>query len=208
MESKTQAGSDRRRPSGMTLIELLIGLAVSSVVMLAFLSLFATSQKMFQNQEARATALEDSRFPIRWLTTDINSAVGVLTAYTFDSETYTSGDTCIILKVPGIDPEGIIIDIEANFDIIIYTLDEENPRWLWRIVDAEDGVSSRVDGARVINDNIQSLMFDYRGADGMDCGPAETEIVNLAFLNVRDGVGKSYQEHPSLRIRLRNRPLE
>src|SRR5512140_2609088 len=49
------------RQAGLTLIELLIGVAISTLLVTAFLTLYAEGQRYLCNQNARSEALEDSR---------------------------------------------------------------------------------------------------------------------------------------------------
>jgi len=202
-------GKKIRHPKGISLIELLMGLAVSSIVILAFLSLFVIGQKTFYNQDARSSTVDNSRFPMNWLTKDINLATTVLLGPVSISGTdYTTSGSCLILQVPGIDANGWIIDIDANFDIIVYALDEEHPRWLRRIVDAEDGVSARVDTSRVVSDNVDSLVFGYLDAAESEVGSYdEAEVITVIFNSTRQGLGRTYQHGVNTSIKLRNRPV-
>ena len=61
----------RPSPSGMTLIELLIVIAISAVILIALLSLYIAGQKYFFNQDSRADTIEESRMPMSWISRDI-----------------------------------------------------------------------------------------------------------------------------------------
>ena len=68
---KCKRASKIHLSEGLSLIEFLIVVAISSVVMLALLSLFASGYKHFINQDALADAVDDSQYPVRWLAKDI-----------------------------------------------------------------------------------------------------------------------------------------
>ena len=112
----------------------MLALAVSSIVVLAFLTLFASGQKHLYNQKTRAMAVDDSRYPVQWLTRDINSAVQVEPELSFDGAKYTTSEDCLILKVPAVDGANRILNIDAYFDYIIYARDKKNPDRLWRMI--------------------------------------------------------------------------
>jgi hypothetical protein len=202
-------GKKTRHPLGISLIELLMGLAVSSIVILAFLSLFVIGQKTFYNQDARSSTVDNTRFPMNWLTKDINMATTVLPGpVTISGTNYSTSENCLILQVPGIDANGWIIDIDSHLDTIVYALDPEHPLWLRRIVDAEDGVSARVDTSRVVSDNIDSLIFGYLDAAETEVGSYdEAEVITVSFNSTRQGLGRTYQQGVTTSIKLRNRPI-
>ena len=65
----------------MTLIELLIVVAISAVIMIALLSLYMEGQKYFFNENAKADTIEDSRFPMTWISRDVREALQVVAGH-------------------------------------------------------------------------------------------------------------------------------
>lgn len=123
----------------MTLIEMLIGVAISALVVIGLLGLYMAGQKYFFNQNSRANTIEESRVPMVRISRDIrdasNVADGPVTA--FDGKTYTTGPTSVILEVPSID--GAAMFIPGSTDYIIYSYDAASLRLL-RIVSANAGI--------------------------------------------------------------------
>ncbi len=130
----------RRAPAGgMTLVEILVGIAVAAVVMIALLQLYVAGQKYFFNQNSRTNTIEQSRVPMGRISRDIREATSVadgpVTA--FDGQQYSTGPTSIVLDVPSIDGAGMFI--AGSTDYVIYSYDAGGQRLL-RIVSVNAGV--------------------------------------------------------------------
>lgn len=192
---------------GISLMEFLLVMALSTVIMLALLSLFVSGQKYFMNQDAKSDAIEDSQYPIRWLTRDINEAVEVIPGpIEIDGSFYSTSSVSLVLKVPSIDANGLIINIDALFDYIVYRLNPDHTSWLERVIDALDGTSARLDSSRVLADDVTSFALGYFDANG---SPAvtygETAVIDLSLASTRRGWGRSFQERADTRAKLRNK---
>ena len=129
---KTGTRMKRSSPRGMTLIELLIVVAISSLIMIALLELYTTGQKYFFNQNSRADAIQEGRVPIAGVSRDIRDAQNVVNGpiVAFNGITYSSSENTLILSIPKITGTGI--------SYIIYDYDSTNHR-LMRIVDKNTG---------------------------------------------------------------------
>jgi prepilin-type N-terminal cleavage/methylation domain-containing protein len=149
-KSKTRPRAGR---PGLTLIEVLISLVITSILVLAVLSLYTMGHKYFMNQTAAADILEDSSFPLVWIARDVKSAVRVAAAY---SGYATSADV-LVLQVPAIDSGGLIIDVDNDFDYIVY---RRSGRMAERILIAVPP-SARTSGRRFLSDNVVALSFTY-----------------------------------------------
>ena len=194
-------------PKGLTLIEILIVLAVSSILVVALLSLFIAGQKYFINQDARADALEDSRFPITWITRDIKEAVQVVPGpITIGSNDYSTSSNCLVLQVPSIDGTGTIINIDSDLDYIVYCLNTSYPNRLERIIDAKDGVSSRIDTTRIVADSVNSFSLSFYDTDGGTVSVySDTLSVDISLSSTRTGIGRTFQEATNTKVKLRNK---
>ena len=138
-------------PSGMTLIELLIVVAISAIILIALLSLYTGGLKYFFNQNSRADTIEDSRLPMARISRDIRDASNVSDeTRTIGGRDYATSPNCLVLEVPSIDAAGLIII--GSIDYIIYAYDSES-RTLLRIVDPAAS-SSRSSARRVLADNL------------------------------------------------------
>ncbi|GAH88782.1 unnamed protein product, partial [marine sediment metagenome] len=132
---------EKFKPEGFTLIELLVIVAIGSFMVLAMLSLYVAGQKYFMTGSARTDVLRDNRQVLNWVSRDLKEGIQVLPSW----DVYTTSTDCLILQVPSLDSSGLIIDIDNQSDYIVYRLNSEYPNRLERVVDANDGVSSRAD---------------------------------------------------------------
>lgn len=194
------------RQAGLTLIELLIGIAISSVVMIAFLTLYAEGLKYFFNQNARADTLEDSRYPMAWISRDIREAVQIQEVFvSIDGTSYTTSSLCLVLEVPAIDGTGSIIG--GVSDHIVYLVAGNR---LLRIVEA-DALSSRVSRSRPLAETVSAFGLAYLQADGMTelmSNFSDAFIVNVTLSSSRPGrhrSGQPFVETLSTQAKLRNK---
>ena len=194
----------------MSLIEILVVIVISAIIVVALLALFAAGQKYFANQDARADAMEDSRFPITWMTRDIKEAVQVVPGpVDVNGTSYSTSANCLVLQVPSIDGTGAIIDIDNDLDYIVYQRNSTNTNQLERIIDGKDGVSSRIDSTRIVADDVNSFSLSFFDADGGSVsGYAETATIDISLSSTRTGIGRTFQEGVNTRVKLRNKAIE
>ena len=192
---------------GLSLIEVMIGVALMSIAVLALLSLYNTGQKYFVNQDIRADILNNSRLILTWLSRDIKEAVEVVPGpVDVCGSSYSTSTNCIVLRLPSVDSGGLIIDIENDTDYLVYRINPDNTTELQRIVDGKDGVSSRLDNNRILAGNIDSLALSYLGADGTAVTDyVESIIVDICLTVLRKGIQRTYQETLNTRMKLRNK---
>ena len=197
----------RKHQRGLSLIEILIGMVLMSIAVLAFFSLYNSGQKYFTNQDARADILNDSRLTLTLLSRDIKEAVRVVTGPFYVGGTaYSTSTNCIVLKVPSVDADGLIIDIDSHFDYLVYRVNPNNSKELQRIVEGKDGVSSRLDGSKLLTGNIESLVLSFLDTDGGTVTDyAESAIVDVALTILKSGVQRTYQETMNTQTKLRNK---
>lgn len=197
---------------GITLIEVLIGMVLMVIVVLALFSLYTTGQKYFVNQNIKSDILNNNRVTLTWLSRDIKEAVQVIPGpIDINGTFYSTSSGSIVLRLPSIDADGIIIDIDNEFDYLVYQMDPENSTQIVRIVDGKDGVSSRVDGNRVLAENVSSLVLVFLDSDGMEIlNPldySDTAIVDIGLTSLKKGVQRTYQETINTQTKLRNKKI-
>jgi len=117
-------------PTGLTLVELLVVLALSALIILALVTLYTSGQRYFINQDAQAKVLREGRYVLDWIARDIKEGVQVVASWSG----YTTSTNCLILQVPSVDASGLILDIENHFDYIIYRRKPEDPKRLERFI--------------------------------------------------------------------------
>lgn len=197
---------------GITLIEVLIGMVLMVIVVLALFSLYNTGQKYFVNQNIKSDILNNNRVTLTWLSRDIKEAIQVIPGpIDINGTFYSTSSGSIVLRLPSIDANGIIIDIDNEFDYLVYQMDPENSTQIVRIVDGKDGISSRVDGNRVLAENVSSLVLVFLDSDGMEIlNPldySDTAIVDIGLTSLKKGVQRTYQETINTQTKLRNKKI-
>jgi len=191
-------------PKGLTLIELLIVISLTALILLTLLSLYTTSQKYFVTESARADVIRDSRQVLLWISRDIKGACQVITSW----DIYTSSNDCLILRVPSVDASGLIIDIESQFDYIIYRLNPSFPNRLERIIDANDGVSAKVDGGRVLVTRVNSFLLSSEGVEFSSIADFTTvSSVDISLTASQDRYGRTFQDTLNTVVKLRNKSV-
>ena len=154
------------RERGMTLIEMLIVVALSAIVIIAVLEIYAEGQKYFFNQNSRADAIEEIRTDMARISRDIRDATNISnTATDYNGQDYTTNNYCLILEVPSIDGAGLTI--AGSFDSIVDNYDETENRLL-KIVTPGGGVRQN---------QTQVMAIDLARPD-----PSETPF-NLKYFN-------------------------
>ena len=110
--------------------------------------------------------------------------------------------------VPSVDANGLIIDIDNHFDYLVYRMNPDNSSELLRIVEGKDGVSSRLDGNKLLTRNMDSLVMSFLDTDGGTVTDfAESAIVDIALTILKKGIQRTYQETMNTRTKLRNKEV-
>jgi len=188
------------RPRGFTLIEMLIGLAIISLLIVALLSFYSKGQQQFMNQNIQSDVLEKSRYPLALIARDVKSAIQVVAAW----GSYTTSSNTLVLEVPAVDSSGLIIDVDSAWDHVIYRVFE---RKLERIYDANEGVSARVDGSRNLADDITGLSITYYDpSDNTLSSNFDTAAsIRVSLSTARKGFRRTFQESLNSKFKLRNK---
>jgi prepilin-type N-terminal cleavage/methylation domain-containing protein len=195
------------RQAGLTLIELMIGIAISSVLVTGFLTLYAEGQKYFFNQNAHSTALEDSRLPMAEISRDVRGAALVSDAVVeIDGKDYQTSADCLVLEFPSTDGTGG--PISGHTDYVIYTVSGGR---LLKVVQADEAVSSRPSRTRVLADAVNAFGLGYFGQDGLTplaANFAETFVVDISLASATTGIqrgGRLFVEPLNTQAKLRNK---
>ncbi len=179
---------------------MLIGLAVMSILVVALLSLYSKGQEQFMNQNIQSDVLEKSRYPLAWIARDVKSATQVETTW----GSYTTSSNTLILAVPAVDASGLIIDVNSEWDRVIYRLSNQK---LQRIYDAKEGVSARVDGSRNLADDVTGLSLTYYDASDavLSSNFTTAASVKVSLSTGRKGFRRAFQESMNSKFKLRNK---
>ncbi len=192
----------KTKPRGLTLVELLITMAVVSLVLSALLSLYSAGQRYFLGESVELDGLRDIRFVQNWITRDIKEAVEVLPSW----DVYTVSDSCLILRIPSVDANGYVIDIENDYDHVVYRLNPQIPSRLERILDAKDGVSMRSDGSRFLSTQVSSFLLSSEGVNLSSVADfSQVASIDVSLITQQTLLGRSYQKTLQTGVVLRNR---
>jgi len=153
---------------GVSLMEVLFALTISSIVVLGLLTMYTKGQHYFVNQSALGDALEESRYPFACLSRDVKTAHSVAASRTVGSTAYVTSANTLILNLPSVDAGGVILEnpgepLGTHLDCVVYAVSGGK---LLRLYDAKDGVSGRPDGSRYLADNVSGLTFTYYNESG------------------------------------------
>jgi type II secretory pathway component PulJ len=192
---------------GISLIEVLIAVSLSAFVLIGILSLFISGQQYIISQDARIDAIEESRNPLELMARDIKEAIEVVPGpMTIDGNSYSTSPNCLVLKIPSIDINGYIIDIDNEFDYVAYFLNSNFQDRLDRAQDGKDGVSTRADRTRPIAERIQNFSLTYLDKDGSAAGTySDTVLIDVYLRAVRRGTNQFHKEKTNTRVKLRNK---
>ncbi len=193
---------EKFKPEGFSLIELLVIVAIGSFMILALLSLYVAGQKYFMTGSARSDVLRDNRHVFNYISQDVKEAVQVLSSW----DIYTTSTNCLVLQVASLDSNGLIIDIDNQFDYIVYRLNSEYPNRLERIIDANDGLSSREDSTRVIATRANSFQLRSEGVDLSAVSDfSQVSSVEVTLIATKNLLGRTFQETLRTGVKLRNK---
>lgn len=196
------ARTKKTKPRGLTLVELMITMAVISLVLSALLSLYSAGQRYFLGESVKLDELRDIRYVQNWITRDIKEAVQVLPSW----DVYTASDSCLILRIPSVDTNGHVIDIENDYDHVVYRLNPQIPSRLERILDAKDGVSARSDTSRFLSTQVSSFLLSSEGVNLSSVADfSQVASIDVSLITQQTLLGRSYQETLQTGVMLRNR---
>lgn len=189
-------------PKGFTLVELTVVVALMAVIMLILMSLYVTGQQFLITESARNDVIRDNRYVFDWISRDIKGAVQVVSSW----DAYTTSSNCLILRIPSVDSSGLIVDIENELDYIIYRLNSEHPNKLERVVDAKDGVSSRVDSTRVLATRVNSFLLSSDGVELSSVADlTQVASIDIAMTTKQNRLGRDFQQTLDSTVKLRNK---
>ena len=190
------------KPEGFTLIELLVIVAIGSFMILAMLSLYVAGQRYFMNGSARTDVLRDNRQVLNYISRDVKEAIQVMPSW----DVYATSTNCLVLQVASLDSNGLIIDIDSQFDYIVYRLNSEYPNRLERVIDANDGVSNREDGSRTIATRADSFQLRSEGVDLSAVSDfSQVSSVEVTLITTKNLLGRTFQETLRTGVKLRNK---
>ena len=179
---------------GFTLVELLIGIAISSIVLAVIIGLYAALTRSYTTETARATAQQNIRAAMELMVMDIRLA-GLDPLGTADGGFEETTQTAIDF-IADLDYDGAVTT--GNNERMKYYLDGTQ-----LIQKTDDDATT----AQVLLDNVTELTFTYLDEDDGELTANPSEPASIVIkMTVREAAGrKGYITRTlSERIRIRN----
>lgn len=140
---------------GLTLIEVLITMGISVVVGVLLLVVIVNSAGLFYSQSSKLSIGLNTNDALSQVRQSIKEASAIAASFTSGVETYTSGATQLVLKVPALDASNNII--ADTFDYFIFFLDQKKLRFKT----FPDTQSTRRAQDQIFSTSVDSLTFKY-----------------------------------------------
>jgi len=147
--------------SGFSLVELMVGLAIFSMIMTMIMVAYVGSQRDFITGIAKLDLNRNARLTIEWMRRDIKAADSLVTSRPINGTTYTTGNSELVLRLPSVDISGNIAVPNAS-DYVVYHVSTTDPTHLERIVSAGAG-SSRSSGTANVALQLSAIQFSSGG---------------------------------------------
>ena len=147
--------------SGFSLVELMVGLAIFSMIMTMIMVAYVGSQRDFITGIAKLDLNRNARLTIEWMRRDIKAADSLVTSRPINGTTYTTGNSELVLRLPSVDISGNIAVPNAS-DYVVYHVSTTDPTRLERIVEAGAG-SSRPSGTANVALQLLAIQFSSGG---------------------------------------------
>lgn len=186
---------------GLTLVELLIGLLIGTIIALVSWSIYLTVFRLFHGQRVAINAASQNRIALDEITNTIPQAyqialscqeiqckMGGSTNIVYKSSTALS----VVLQLWPLDATGKPIDCTPacnNADYITYYIEGKNLIKETAHDNSQNPVSSRAETKKIIATNVKTLTFGYTPAV-----PSTTEVT--ITLTTEDKIGGSKAFNP------------
>lgn len=185
------------RLKGFVLMELLITTFVVIIIMIISVDITVSIDKNSRVLALYLSSYLKGREAIDVISKDCRMAIGVMDYYSG----YVTTDNCLVLKVPSIDSSGNIIDVNNQFDYIIYRVNNGD---LWKIV-IPGASSSRPARNEIFKKNIESFYISCGGA-GLSGIPHKSTIPYLTLWAAisEEMLGRDYSINTGTTVKLMN----
>lgn len=168
--------------SGLTLIEVLLAMGLSLIIAGVVGAVFFDSWKAQIGQEAYTELQQKSRQAVDEISSQVQTASGVVASVTSGSTTYTTNANTVVLKMPSLDVNNNIL---SGTDYIVFRRRPAATNNLERIVIA-DAASSRTSlrTPLILNDRTTTLEFQYYNLAGSELVPGTGDLTTSESLFV------------------------
>lgn len=183
--------------TGFTLVELLIAAFLIVITIAVSFQAFISLNQNYGIITSYLSSYLKGREIIDEMAKDCRIAIRVMDSFS----TYTTTDSCLVLKAPSVDANGNIIDINHNFDYIIYRIYNND---LWKIV-IPGTTSSRTGRDNILKKSIESLYITSSGVPLSSIShKSSIPHVTIRISAVETFQGKDYRATPGTTVKLMN----
>lgn len=191
----------KKSSDGVTLVELLVAIGIMSIIVLIVVNLFISSGRFSSAEQLRIDVSENASRVLAGLDETLREGRAVITSATYNSITYTTGDTTVVLTTPSLLADGSLS--LSNVDTIIVYRDTTDPNaiTLRRIIAAVGVGSTRTTGISTIVQGVKDVYFRYTTDT-----PTEATVVSATITTEKVVNTRPFTAAMILNATLRNHP--
>lgn len=176
-----------------TLIEIVITIAISTILILAITQLYALYGRTIASQEATIGVTLGASGIMEAVRAAGLQADHIVASHTFSGVTHSSSATTVIFELPAIDVSGAII--EGVYDYVGISASDTR---VYRFIDAGPG-SVRFSGTKILTSVLDAINFTYDNADLASAMSFTADATTTALVK-----GQTFKTHLREHIYLRN----
>ncbi len=147
-----------KKQQGFTIMELVVVIALCSVLLLGLLALFDWHSKVFTLEQADVRATGSVRSVMNNMTKYVAQGITLESSRTISGTTYTTDADTVIVKIPSVDSSGNVI--ASTYDYVAYNLSNGS---VTQVIEAGSG-TVRTAGSKLLAENVQSFSLTYDNA--------------------------------------------
>lgn len=164
-----------RSRDGFTIIEVIIVVAISSVLMLGLLGTFDWQNKVYNLEQAEVLSTGSARVAMNNITTNLAQGLGIVASRTVGGTNYTTGVSTVIVQIPSYNSSGTLL---ANtYDYVVYTLSGSN---LEQVVELGAN-SDRPLVTKRLSDKVETFALSYNNANATLASQVTVNLVTRAY---------------------------
>ncbi len=179
-----------------TLVELLIVIALLSVISAVFASVIINYTTFYQKQQAAIAASLANRTTLDEIAANIREAVGIGSDLTLDGTIFTTSQSVLILLLPGLDANGQFLPGVTD-SVIFYQDPADNQLLKKQVVPAPS--STRPAISQILTANLKSIDFQYN-----DPNPQQASMVTVNLETTHTIGSRTQNVTGTLQSKLRN----
>ncbi len=145
--------SDRKR--AFTIIEVLVVIAIFSIVMMAVLELYLNFYKTYAIQNAIINNSYSAGAILNETANLVHQANTIVTSKVFSGSSYTTSSSTLILEIPSITSSGDVVSGKYDYAVMYFASTS-----LYRMLSA-DAASSRTSGTKLLSNVVNSFSFTF-----------------------------------------------